>query len=91
MPHAAHEMVPESVSASKPFEEAWDVHSDLLIGTTQFETLPNIKNILVTGGAGFMSVLALAWIRDKVDRAQWKLGHTAYDTHIQESVQCYLL
>lgn len=26
----------------------------LLIGTTKFEPLPDVKNIMITGGAGFM-------------------------------------
>ncbi|KAL2015512.1 hypothetical protein VTK56DRAFT_5350 [Thermocarpiscus australiensis] len=28
----------------------------VLIGTTKFEPLPDVKNIMVTGGAGFMYV-----------------------------------
>jgi hypothetical protein len=26
----------------------------VLIGTTKFEPLPDVKNIMITGGAGFM-------------------------------------
>jgi hypothetical protein len=29
----------------------------LLKGTTQFEPLPDVKNIMITGGAGFMYVM----------------------------------
>jgi dTDP-glucose 4,6-dehydratase len=31
----------------------------VLIGTTKFDPLPDVKNIMITGGAGFMYVLAL--------------------------------
>jgi dTDP-glucose 4,6-dehydratase len=29
----------------------------VLIGTTKFEPLPDVKNIMITGGAGFMYVI----------------------------------
>jgi hypothetical protein len=32
----------------------------VLLGSTKFEPLPDAKNILVTGGAGFMYVRALS-------------------------------
>lgn len=29
-------------------------HAPVLIGTTKFEPRPDVKNIMITGGAGFM-------------------------------------
>jgi len=29
-------------------------HAPVLTGSTKFNTLPDVKNIMVTGGAGFM-------------------------------------
>lgn len=33
--------------------EVWKT-APVLIGTTKFETRPDVRNIMVTGGAGFM-------------------------------------
>jgi len=40
----------------RPFFEEHGVWQDapVLTGTTKFEPLPDVKNIMVTGGAGFM-------------------------------------
>ena len=32
-------------------------HAPVLTGSTKFEPLPDVKNIMVTGGAGFMCCL----------------------------------
>jgi dTDP-glucose 4,6-dehydratase len=40
----------------KNFFEDFGVWKDapILTGTTKFEPLPDVKNIMITGGAGFM-------------------------------------
>jgi len=53
---------PGQLAASTPnggrhsfFEDygVWQ-HAPVLTGTTKFEPLPDVRNIMVTGGAGFM-------------------------------------
>lgn len=41
---------------TKRFFEDYGVWKDapVLTGSTRFEPLPNVKNIMITGGAGFM-------------------------------------
>ncbi len=47
---------PASNSDSNRFFEDFGVWKDapVLTGTTKFEPLPDVKNIMITGGAGFM-------------------------------------
>jgi hypothetical protein len=55
----------------------------VLIGSTKFEALHDVKNILVTGGAGFMYVNSVAVISKVTGRAKpclWPLADT--DTHL---------
>lgn len=43
-------------SARRPFFEDYGVWKEapILKGSTKFEPLPDVKNIMITGGAGFM-------------------------------------
>ena len=43
-------------SGTNRFFEDYGVWKDapVLIGTTKYEPLPDVKNIMITGGAGFM-------------------------------------
>ena len=52
---AASPIVPTLMARLNFFEEAsvWQ-EAPVLKGTTEFEPLPEVKNIMVTGGAGFM-------------------------------------
>jgi dTDP-glucose 4,6-dehydratase len=47
-----------TAASSRPnrFFEDFGVWKDapVLIGTTKYEPLPDVKNIMITGGAGFM-------------------------------------
>jgi len=47
---------PKGPDRRKSFFEDYGVWKDapVLIGTTKFTPLPDVKNIMVTGGAGFM-------------------------------------
>lgn len=47
-------------------EELWR-EAPVLTGTTKFEPLHNAKNILITGGAGFMYVLYITSMRGVAD------------------------
>jgi dTDP-glucose 4,6-dehydratase len=44
-----------NAGTNKFFEDfgVWK-EAPVLIGTTKFEPLPDVKNIMITGGAGFM-------------------------------------
>jgi hypothetical protein len=46
-----------NTNPSKIFEDLgiWK-DAPILTGTTKFEPLPDVKNIMITGGAGFMYV-----------------------------------
>jgi hypothetical protein len=37
----------------------------ILTGSTKFEPLPDVKNIMITGGAGFMYDIPTSWPRVK--------------------------
>jgi hypothetical protein len=45
-----------ALSGPNRFFEDYGVWKDapVLIGTTKYEPLPDVKNIMITGGAGFM-------------------------------------
>jgi hypothetical protein len=45
-----------SIAESNKFFEDFGVWKEapVLIGSTKFEPLPDVKNIMITGGAGFM-------------------------------------
>ena len=49
---------PSDSQDGKQFFENYGVWKDapILTGTTKFEPLPDVKNIMITGGAGFMFV-----------------------------------
>jgi hypothetical protein len=55
---AADPCIATAASSSGPsrFFEDYGVWKDapVLIGTTKYEPLPDVKNIMITGGAGFM-------------------------------------
>jgi len=49
---------PTDSQDGKQFFENYGIWKDapILTGTTKFEPLPEVKNIMITGGAGFMFV-----------------------------------
>lgn len=49
---------PSDSQDGKQFFENYGVWKEapILTGTTKFEPLPDVKNIMITGGAGFMFV-----------------------------------
>jgi hypothetical protein len=49
-------MVPAASNGSNKFFEDFGVWKEapVLTGSTKYEPLPDVKNIMITGGAGFM-------------------------------------
>jgi hypothetical protein len=48
---------------SKVFQQnSFCHHAPTLKGSTKFDALPNVKNIMVTGGAGFMLVYSRCYV-----------------------------
>lgn len=43
------------------FEECRWEESPIFTGSTKFEPLPDVKNIMITGGAGFMYELTFVY------------------------------
>ena len=66
-------------------------NAPLLTGHGSFDPLPDVKNILVTGGEGFMQVLCNPWERVQPDLAQCFLAGTPPRLEVSRSLQCHLI
>lgn len=70
-------------------QEIWK-QAPILIGSTQFEPLVDSKNILVTGGAGFMYGMRVSYVTELLTYRQRMLVCSTFGPHIP-TLQCRLI